>query len=422
MLKKILSGSLFVLLGNSLARGIFFLFNIIVARLIDIDSYGQYSIIKSTISTIVNMVNGSVNISITKLIAQKRDENSKSLIYSIFLANFILAIILIVTIYFSKDYFIDKYLLGKENLYYAFNLSLIYLFFSLLGTLIQSALIGYERFKDIAIANFFSSIIFLPLGCLLVYKFGLMGTIYSLILFFILFSLFQYLKLSKYINKYKNEFSLKEIVNNIKHIFSFSILLVFSSFIVLGLFWYARILLVNESQNFEEIAIFDAAYQLISIIMIITGAVTSVVLPMLSNSKSRKNSKEMFKILNITLLLNFVFSLFVSITIMYLSSFIMGLYGDNFIKGSNILEVIIFASVFFSLSSVLNKFMIANNSVLQAFIITIFSALVFYFILINTISEYGALSLSYSMIIYYAISSILYLVYIFIFIKKETYV
>ena len=177
----------------------------------------------------------------------------------------------------------------------------------------------------------------------------------------------------------------------------------FSIIINLFSFWYLRILVINESNGFKEIAIFDAAYQWLTVIMIITGATTNVALSMLS----KKNNSKIFYI---NLLINFLISLIFAIFFILFSETIMLIYGENYADGYFILIILSITSIFFTLSAIYNRYFISigkSNYILISVFLSSLSMFIFY--KYNFFND-TLFNLAYSFLIFYIINFLIYVI------------
>ena len=292
LLKKILSSSLWLLIGNSIGRLAMFLANIFAARMLSQEAFGQFAMIRSTISSIEGLISGSLGSTVIKKIAQTNHEEKENLPYilsTIFILNVLIAIIISIFIFFGADFIVEKFLLNNTKLINALNIGILILITTTFANLIQNILIGFEEFRKLAILSIITSTLSIPTIFILIYFFQFYGALFGIIFYFTLDSFIKYFYFKKL--SILTKFELDKFKNESKNILIF-IFPIFLTFLINGFsFWYARVLVVNGTNSFEEIAIFDAAFQWLTIIMIITTATTNVVLPKLSKTNSDNKEK-----------------------------------------------------------------------------------------------------------------------------------
>ena len=404
LVKKILSSSLWLLIGNSIGKLAMFLANIFAARMLSQEAFGQFTMIRNTISSIEGLINGTLGSTVIKQVAQSSHEEKENLPYilsTIFILNIIIAFIISIFIFFGADFIVEKFLLNNTNLVNALYIGIFILITTTFSTLMQNILIGLEEFRKLATLSIITSSITIPMIFILIYFFQFYGALFGVVFYFGFDFVIKYLYYKKL--KYILIFRYIEFKKYISYIFFFSTPLFFSIIINLFSFWYLRILVINESNGFKEIAIFDAAYQWLTVIMIITGATTNVALSMLS----KKNNSKIFYI---NLLINFLISLIFAIFFILFSKTIMLIYGENYADGYFILIILSITSIFFTLSAVYNKYFISINKSKYILISVFLSSLsMFIFYKYNFFND-TLFNLAYSFLIFYIINFLIYVI------------
>lgn len=404
LVKKILSSSLWLLIGNSIGKLAMFLANIFAARMLSQEAFGQFTMIRNTISSIEGLISGTLGSTVIKQVAQSSHEEKENLPYilsTIFILNIIIAFIISIFIFFGADFIVEKFLLNNTNLVNALYIGIFILITTTFSTLMQNILIGLEEFRKLATLSIITSSISIPMIFILIYFFQFYGALFGVVFYFGFDFVIKYLYYKKL--KYILIFRYIEFKKYISYIFFFSTPLFFSIIINLFSFWYLRILVINESNGFKEIAIFDAAYQWLTVIMIITGATTNVALSMLS----KKNNSKIFYI---NLLINFLISLIFAIFFILFSKTIMLIYGENYADGYFILIILSITSIFFTLSAVYNKYFISINKSKYILISVFLSSLsMFIFYKYNFFND-TLFNLAYSFLIFYIINFLIYVI------------
>jgi len=320
LVKKILKSSLFLIIGNSIGRLAIFLANIFAARILSQEEFGQFSMIRNTISSIEGLISGTLGSTVIKQVAQFSNEEKENISYilsTIFILNITIAFIVSLFIFFGADFIVEKFLLNNTNLINGLDIGIFIWIATTFSTLIQNILIGLEEFKKLAILSIISSSISIPLIFILIYFFQFNGALFGIVSYFSFDFIIKYIYYKKF--NYKIKFEIQIFKKQSKELLLFSTPLLLAVLINSFTFWYARIIIINETNSFEEIALFDAAFQWLTIIMIITGATTSVVLPMLS--KNLSNKKELSNVFITNLYVNLSISILISI-IFFLSFFV----------------------------------------------------------------------------------------------------
>ena len=409
LVKKILSSSLWLLIGNSIGRLAMFLANIFAARMLSQEAFGQFAMIRNTITMVESIFSSSMGSVTTKTIAEnntlENKDSVKSIVLSFFLINFFISIFLTFILVYNSNLIIEKYFLNNQDLKIPLILGSILLISNIMSSFVQNSLIGFEQFKKIALNSIIISILSIPIIYLLIYNFDLIGAISSVIFYFTLDFIFKSYFLLKYLNDFSLNFKIKDSIIKVAHLLKASFPLVISLSINSIGFWYARVLLIETDNNFLNIAIFDAAYQWLMIIMIITHATSSSILPKLSNAIGNKDKKTFNSTFLIGLLINISIALFIAVIFTILSKYIMSIYGQNYISGSFILSILAFSSIFFTITITYNKMLISINKqwliTLSVIISTVIMYLFFY------LNNLNIENLAFGFLIYYLSNSIL---------------
>lgn len=421
LVKKMLNYSFWLLIGNSIGRLSMFLTNIIAARFLSQELFGQFMMIRSTISMIEGIISGSLGSPIIKRVAETSHQNKESLkvvISTLFVVNISIALLFSTLLYLTTPSIINTFFISEKNLINGLYIGIAILIATTLATLIQNILIGLEQYKKLAFSGIVSSLLSFPLIVILIYSFELYGAIVGVALYFTIDFIVKYIQFKKVYSYKIFLFKNLDVKNESKNILKFSIPL-FLSVIINGIaFWYARVLTINDTHGFESIAIFDAAFQWMTVIMIITGATTSATLPMLSKSLSKKvnDSKNVFKI---NLIVNLSISIIMASIFIIFSKNIMAIYGENYVVGKTDLIILSITSIFFTLAVIYNRLMVASNKSWIIFFATSVGVLVLYITYYLKIFEESQ-NLSLSILSYYFTISMIYLVFNTI-IKKEKY-
>jgi O-antigen/teichoic acid export membrane protein len=419
ILKKVISHSFWLLIGNSIGRLSMFMTNIIAARFLSQDEFGQFSMLRNTISMIEGIVSGTLGSPMIKRVAEVNQDNYSDfnvVIKSLFIINIVISLIFSIIIFILAPYIVEMFFKNETSMIHGLYIGCMILIATTLSGLIQKIFIGIEKYQKLAIASIYTSLISFPIIVVLIYLYNLNGALFGIVTYFFIDFIFKYYQFRK-LNIYeKIEIDFSKIKSEATKLLLFSYPLLGSIIISSIAFWYARVMIV-ESDGFAVIGIFDAAFQWLAIIMVITGATTSVVLSMFS--KNVKNKKEFSKILWINLLVNLIISVFFAMIFIIFSKEIMSIYGDNYIQGYEVLIVLSITSIFYSLSSILNKVFIARGnikSILSIITISVISMI----LLIKSNIFIGVIGLAYSFLIYYFTTFFIYSIVIFFNIKSES--
>lgn len=300
MKNKFFKSTLILLIGSLLTKLLGFIIKIIFTRTVTQDDINLYSIIMPTYSLLITLASLGLPLAISNLIAENK-KSSKSILFSIIPASFLINICLIIIIFVLAP-FISNNLLNNPNTYYPIISIAFVLPFVSLSSIIRGYFFGKQKMMPHTISNVIEQIfrlliivIFLPK----LLKYGTVVTVSAYILFNILseiVSIVVFLIFSPK-NFIINKEDLKPDIKIIKDIFSIALPTTSSRIIGnIGYFFEPIILtatlsLVGYSNNFilSEYGIYNAyVLSLLTIPSFFIIALNTSLVPEISKNKDNK--------------------------------------------------------------------------------------------------------------------------------------
>ncbi|WP_282079812.1 oligosaccharide flippase family protein [Aquimarina algiphila] len=415
ILKKFISGAFWSVLGNVIVKGLSLVAGLFVAKLLGSISFGELSIIKSTLSVFGLLASFGLGFTITKLIGESLQKDAKQVGQVISAAN---VIIFISSFLFGLGLvlfapLISIFLYKNESLIIPLRLSGVFLFFNAINTYQLGLISGFQLFKGLARINTILGIVSFPIILLFTYFLGLKGTLIAMICNSMIGCSLNYSIIKKE-QRIKGIVILYEkLYKRIRKILSFSLPLALREIIYSTGNWITYYLLLEKS-DFGEVGIFNSANQLSQIILFLPGAILGVSLSMLSTH--RENKKNYVSLVKKSLLFNFIIVVVVGVFIAIFSGLIYDFYGNSYQGGREVLYVLILCTIPMSFISVFEQICISSSkpnwvtifTFLGQFSIIVSVVILFYF------SE-KALSLAYSYLIGYSTFAIT----MYLFLKKR---
>ena len=399
MLKFLLKDSFWLLVGSSIGRFAMFLGNIIAARMLPQEVFGQFSMIRNTISSIEGLISGTLGSTIVKTVAQDQEDQDAlpKLLLTMLIINISFMIVVCIALYLNIEYTIKNYFLDESALEQSLFLGGIILISSSASNLIQNILIGMEEFKKISIVSILTSVLAIPFIYVLTNYLGMNGALLGVILYYTIDTILKFFLIRGVLKKVKfdSKFFRKKTEKILKFVYPIFLTCLVNGFI----FWYARVLLIEKSNGFREVAIFDAAFQWLTIIMIITAATTNVALPKFSKKTiSAKKNKNLF-ILGLSI--NIIISVVLALIFILFSKNIMSIYGEEYIFGAHILEILCFTSIAYTMSIFLNGYNIAKDRSWIVLFASLFGACSMCLVIWTNIEIFDVKILAWSFFSYY---------------------
>ncbi|MEE0621409.1 MAG: oligosaccharide flippase family protein [Prevotella sp.] len=410
---KLFRDSFWAVFGNGIGNALMLFSGIIIARLLGKELYGEYGIVKTTMFYIASFATLGLGVTSTKYIASLISENSihvgniiRDSISITLIFSGLIAFILFISASSLADF------LNESSLVIAFKALAIVIIFKAITTTQIGILAGFKNFKTIAINSLLSGFVMLLLCIPLTYKFGLKGSLATLLIsqiFNSLINFFSIRKKSKDIPLIKNVSYKKELI-----CFSFPVALQESSFTICN---WAAIMMLTKISSIGEVGLYTASAQWNSIITMIPGLLINVVLSYLSGSVNQKHLHE--KNLKLMLCVNFITTIIPFIIVYFLANFIASFYGDSFSEMPSVLRVLTFSTILEACASVYKSELLALGKTWLLFSIRFvrdFVLVVSVFVLLNyTDGKNGAIMYSWAVVI----MSVIFLLTLFIVYKFE---
>ena len=407
LIKRILKAITFGIGGMAIAKGILLLINMVVARLLDKQNYGAYSLINNTVQTFLLFASAGSGITLTIYVALYRDKNKDLvgiLIKSLLIINIILSAIISIFIFvFSSN--LSEILNIDFDISIYLKITAFVIFFASLALIWQSMLQGFEKFKSLAISQIFSHIFTLIITFIITKFFGLMGAIISLLILQIMSFITMFIAGKKIIQdseiKLRCQFMHPEVKKAIRN---FTIPAFLSSVFIMPLTWYTNVTFTREC-GYEQYAAFSICIQWLTIINYLPqqlGQVKPIYTQLYDEGKIEEFKKVVYKMIQFSAL----FSIVISIILGILNQFILEIYGNEY-KGAGIAFIIIMVtSIFMTVQTQFGAVYQAIGKVWLSFSLNAIWAIVF-LLLFYTFLQYSIMGYALTYLTSYMVYGII---------------
>lgn len=361
---RLLKISGLLLLGTALSRGAMFVINVIAARLLNLETFGQYMFIRSSVAVVDAISTSSIGNVALKQVAYARAHDDGTgtggIIRNLLLLNFSLTSTLAGVVLLSSDYAAELLLLQSADTTGILKIGALLVVISPVASLLQKILIGLENYRRPILAGIAVSTISVPLAYFLTDALGLSGILLAICAYFILDSL---AKIGIIVVEQRARRAVvqtfdRPVRNGIQTKQMGA--LAASAFGTAFIFWFLRVQTIRDEVGFRSVAAFDAAYQAFTVIMIITGAMTSVTLQMMASNAGKKGAGQR-NVFLMTLCTNVVTAISMAIAFSVLSKPLMALFGDAYVPYHSVIYVLSFVAVLATIASFLEKVLIAAS-------------------------------------------------------------
>ncbi|MBD5267002.1 MAG: oligosaccharide flippase family protein [Bacteroides sp.] len=411
--KRLLTGGFWSLSGNIVSKAILLLSTIVVAHILGKNGYGEYSIIRTTIFMFIALASVGVGATTTKYISQYRDSDIQKA-YNIYLVSAIFSIVFgvitaIIVIILSQWIAADQ--LNAPYLSDSIKYGALLLFFCTINGAQSGALAGFENFKEVAKNTCISSLVEIVLISVLAFFYGINGALVGSAGGYIVLTAINYLSIRKHFDGCARTKVSDIRRDEFRTVWVFGVPAALCNLLVICALWMSRTYLVQET-NFGEIAIYNAADQVNSIIVFVPSSLGAILLPILTNIKHTDSKGNYNIMLKYNIMSNIGISLMLAIPIICLSKPILHLWGPDF---DNTLPLIILSasSIFSSFAMVVGQAIASQGKMWAGFLCNLIWAL-----LVVVISHVfirrglGATGLAMAILIAYALHGMYQYVYL----------
>lgn len=358
--KKLSSSALFkdsfwAVFGNGLGHFLLLLAGIIIARFLGKDIYGEYGVVKTTMFHIASFATLGLGFTATRFVARYKNTNEsllKGTIYSSVIITAISSAVLCLLLFVFATPLANY--LDEPRLTTPFRFLGVIIMAKALSTTTGAILGGTKNFKAVGINNIISGVSMLGMGAGFTYVWGLNGSLAALLSSQLILCVLNFISISKHtLSKLCHEESNPQYGPLLK--FTFPVALQELSY---TLAQWGAVLLITKYCSLGEVGLYSAAAQWNAIILFMPSLLSNVVLSYLSGSETVKQQK---KILKLMLLVNFLATLVPFIVVYLLSGFITSFYGSTFGGMKDVMNILVFSTIFDCMSKVFQSNMISEG-------------------------------------------------------------
>lgn len=412
MIKKLLKSSLVLLIATLISKLVIFTIGVLSARLLTQEEYGIFATIRNSVTSTGAILSGSFAVNTTRSVAELSDKNStddrNDIITSALIINILFFIVILFVVYFFSDEIVlitSKY---SDNAIDVILLAVVLVLFTNASIFLQAALTGMELYSYIAKSSLFISLITLPVAIISIINFDLIGAVFSITFYYVVNTSIRYAHLRIHYDYCFTKFNLPVMWLLIVSVVRNNLYLLGTAFVLNFTFWFSRIILIKAEFGLEKVAIYDVAFQVLSLMMLINVAVSSVALTKMSKQNGEKFR---FYILLTSVKVSLLISTMIAFFVYQFSESIIYLFGEQYLSSISVLKILTLVFIAFSLATVLNRYMVSICKTNHILVATILSSVVFFIaIWINELDNSDDLALY--LLLYYSVSVLYYITYI----------
>jgi O-antigen/teichoic acid export membrane protein len=341
------------LLGAVVSRGVGVLSSIIVARILGLEAFGEFTTIQNTVLMFGFFAGLGLGVTATKYVAQLRAGAPDR-------CGQVLGLILSVTLigggatavgFWAFAPLLAENLLGAARLEPLLRAGSTLVLFSALQGVYMGALQGFEAFKRIARANWVGGVLGTPLVVVGTFAGGLEGAVWGMALQTVVICIVCHLALVEEAAKagVKISFGFDAGVGSI--LWRFTLPTFMSNVISGSANWACSVMLVRQPDGFNQSALLNVAGTWRNTLIFLPSIMGGVLTPMLSNLYTDGKKSEFAKLLAHNVWINAAIGLALAVPVCVLSPWILRAYGPGFINGMPV----------FVLSALMTSLVAVNN-------------------------------------------------------------
>lgn len=297
--KRLAKGAIFSLIATLLDKLHLFLLILLIAKLLGSNELGSYSLLQSTATMLATIISAGIGSTATRYCGMLKNDpdelgNTISTLLCIFI--FLSVITTLCIIFFPEIINIDDFNFSFGNM--TFIISLIF-FFQASAMISINILRGFESFTTITKILVIRSAISLPVSILLTVAFGTSGAILGLLIFYLTWLILLFTNILKQLSSLNINISIPKLKNFsvIINVINFALPFTIAS-IISGIYnWYLRTIIAKSPFGFQGLGIFTAVNQYALLFTMISGAIGTAAIPVLSShAKNIDEWKDTFSI------------------------------------------------------------------------------------------------------------------------------
>lgn len=419
---RIAKGAFWSLAGAVISRALMLVASIVVARILGKTGFGELGIIQATVGMFGVFAGFGLGLTATKHVAEFRQSDPERAGRIIGLSGLVAmatgGLMALGLLIFAP--WLAEHTINAPHLTGTLRIAALILFISALNGAQTGALSGFEAFRTIAYVNFFVGVISFPILVLGTYLGGLTGAVWALAINLCFNWLLNHLALRKEARRYSVPFTLRNCSLELPVLWRFSLPAALSGILVAPVNWACGALLVNQTNGYSEMGVFNAAKQWQLAILFIPGILGQVLLPLLSNLNSESEESHYRETLKYNLFLNASIAFIIVAPLLFMAKFIMSSYGVGFENGFNVFKVLALTAVLISLNNIVGQAIASQSKMWTGFIFNAMWAMALLsatWIFIN--NGFGAMGLAYAMFIAYTLHTLWQGIYLIKLLSKD---
>jgi O-antigen/teichoic acid export membrane protein len=354
---------MWTIVGTAVMQACAMAASILAARVLGRATFGEFGILRSTITTFGVLAGSSVGITATKLVAEFRtvDRVRAGRIIST-LINLALMVSGAVTLFCMVVAGpLAKSVLRAPHLVTGLRMLAVLLLLSTVGGVQIAILAGLEEFRSIAILSGVEGILSASAVTAGAHVFGLNGALAGTVAAPAVMFFFKQRAVTVMCTKAGIEIARGSVMEHLPIMWSHVLPALLMGVSAQPFEWFGRVLLARRPGGFSDVGVFTAAYTLAQIVSFATAQISSPAIPVLANTYKEGDRKAFIDLLRLLSLAMAGVTVAVVMPLVVFAPWIMRIYGHGFADGGPVLATIVIASGISSASALFRVVLVATG-------------------------------------------------------------
>lgn len=416
---RLIKGTALNLIAVAFNQGSTLIVNIIVARILMKQSFGEYAMVLSTLLMVATLSQLATGYTAAKYIAEFRSsdpERAGRIMGLCSLVSTVMAGVGAFLLIAIAPWLADA-MLKAPHLAFALMIGSGFLFFSSINGYQTGALSGLEAYGGLAKAGVASGIVAVAAISLGAWWGGLNGTLIGLsISAFVRCAIHnRWLRLETRAQGIKPQYR-GSLSQEKEIIFKFALPAAIAGYYSMPMIWLANSFLVRQPGGYGEMALYASSSSVRMLVLFIPQVINNVSLSILNNIKGSGDEQRYKSVYWANVIIVFLATLTGGLVIGLFGATILGVFGKDFSGGKTILQVLMISTVFEGIAVALYQHLQAQGKIWSSFfLINIPRETLFLVLAFILVPMHGALGLSVA----YTLCWLLTLVVICILVYRE---
>lgn len=403
LLKRLLGGAFWSVLGTAVTRAFSLLTNIFIARLLGKEDFGAYGILLSTLDTFWLFGGLALGYSMIKFTAHYAKYNRAKmgrLITAARAMQCISAGTLAMLLVMSSDR-IAAGMLNRPDMASILSLSSLFLFVRTINNYQHGTLIGLGAFSATARINIVTAVIDPIVTLPFIFFLGLVGAMLALTVEAIVIYIYSAIVLQrKYVeHKIVVKWIDRRAWGEMRELLSFSIPAFLAGVLVMPVSWLTNAMLVNQPEGYGQLGLFNAANQWRQFIVLIPSAMSAVMLAISADTYAEGPDGSYRRAYRMNVRLTWLYALPAAILIITLGETLNRLYGARYAEAAPMIPPLIATAFFSVINSAASNTVAAAGRMWAEVYLNLFWAVLLTGFSLWLVPVFGAMGLAYASLI-----------------------